>query len=61
MQPPIHKNAYSFTIAVLNILEDYYVESSHKSRERILDAALDFGLLEMDRVGTIKNTLKDTK
>jgi hypothetical protein len=61
MQPPIHKNANSFTIAVLNILEDYYVESSSRLRERILDAALDFGLLEMDREGTIKNTLKDTK
>jgi len=61
MQPSIHKNSNSFTIAVLNILEDYYMESSYKSRERILDAALDLGLLEMDRVGTIKNTLKDTK
>jgi hypothetical protein len=61
MQPPIHKNSNSFTIAVLNILEDYYVESSYKSRERILDAALDLGLLEMDRKGNIKNTLKDTK
>jgi hypothetical protein len=37
------------------------VESSYKSRERILDAALDLGLLEMDREGNIKNTLKDTK
>ena len=61
MQPSIHKNSNSFTIAVLNILEDYYMESSYKSRERILDAALDLGLLEMDRKGNIKNTLKDTK
>jgi hypothetical protein len=61
MHPLIHKNANSFTIAVLNILEDFYVESSYQSRERILDAALDLGLLEMDREGTIKNMLKDTK